>query len=149
MKTTAIIGHYMDPPTEFDTERLEWRSGYPSSTEDEQVDWGVWLPDGNTRVAHLETAIVRDTVSAVWGDGTGPATHEHQTELYDRIHTCGAGLHYLYVAWRLVRDADGAVLYDSLDAGAHHRVVRADIPLGFGNRVREAVRAGQLPGVQI
>ena len=45
-----------------------------------------------------------------------------------------------------MRDVDGAILYDSLtEAGSHHRVVPADVPLAWGAVVRELRNDGEIP----
>jgi hypothetical protein len=153
--TEAVIGHYSEPATQVDPDRLTWAPGYPSHDGATRVQWRVWDDHWDhaqrRAVATLYCAIVRDAVSHLVVDEPGVSCHyEHLTAEYDYVRDarlCDHEVHHPYMAWRIVRDDDGVVLYDSLaHAGRHHRVVHAGVPMGFGEVVRELRRSGALLG---
>jgi hypothetical protein len=149
---SAVIGHYSEAATPVDPSRLTWAPGYPGHDGSTRIQWKVWDGHWDPRqvrpLAHLECAIVRDTVSHLVVDAPGVCHYEHITAMYDyvrderlREHES----HHPYMAWRVVSE-DGVVLYDSLThASEHHRVVHADIPLAWGSVVRELRNRGLLP----
>lgn len=150
----AVIGHYMEPSTQVDPARLAWAPGYPSHDGETRIQWQVWDrhydPRQERPLASLHCAIVRDTVDHLVVDAPGQSCHyEKLTASYGYVRDARLRKHeghHPQVAWRLVRDSDGAVLYDSLTmAGEHHRVIPADIPLAWGDVVRSLRDAGDLP----
>lgn len=155
MTTTipAIIGHYSEPETQVDPARLTYASGFPSHDGVSRLDWrvwdGHWDPRQEKPLAHLETAIVCDRVDHMTIPAPGVTSNEKLIAWYDivrddRLRSFES--HHIYVAWRLVREADGEVLYDSLtQAGRHWRVVGAGVPMGWGDVVRELKNDGRLP----
>lgn len=149
----AVIGHYMTPATQVDPTRLDYQPGFPSHDGETRLQWHAydrhWDPKQERSVATLYTAIVRDTVDHLVVTGPGTSNYEKLTAEYGYVQDARRRdheSHHPMVAWRLVRDSDGAVLYDSLTmAGEHHRVVHADVPLGWAEAVRRARNAGELP----
>ncbi len=108
-------------------EKLRYETGYPSSLgpEHARLLMNVHKSDGSIE-ARIECAIVRDLVGIVTVDAPGVASSEYLSQDYGYVVDLRAAhaLHYLHVAWRVVRVSDGSVLYDSLeDVEPSRRVV--------------------------
>jgi hypothetical protein len=151
---TYGLSHHMGQ-LKVDPARLTWRVGHPTHDGETWLDWRVWDTDRMTALAHLETAIVSDTVSTITPDsgqygtpGYVPARYGKLTGSYDLADTTayqGVVLHHPMVAWRMVRE-DGTILFDSLtQASSYWRVVRSGVPMEWGEAVRQAVARGELP----
>ena len=136
-----------------DRDRLVYAAGYPSSLgpEHDRLQLSVWISD-TTAEAHLEAAIVSDSVSHLVVDVPGQKCHyETLTAEYDYVTADHAEheLHHLVYVWRLVRDRDGKVLYDSLDGSEAWRTAySSNSPLDWSDAVRRARNAGELTQVR-
>lgn len=147
----AVIGHYSEPATMIDPSRLEWLPGFPSHDGETRLLWHAWRgrPGEEQSIASLHTAIVRDVVSHMVVDAPGVTHNENLIAEYGyvtdprrREHES----HHPFVAWRVVRDSDGEVVYDSLtEASSHWRVIRAGVPMEWGRTIRALQIDGKLP----
>jgi hypothetical protein len=132
-----------------DPSRLVYAPGYPSclGPEHERLQLSVWI-DGKIIEAHLEAAIVFDNVSHLVVDVPGKTCHyETLTAEYDFVTAPHKDheLHYAVYVWRLVRDRDGKVLYDSLDGSESWRTcTSSNSPLDWGSVVRRLRNTGEL-----
>lgn len=145
---TAILGSSGECVA-VDPDRLVWRLGYPSHDGEtwlQHAHWSQhWDPKQEVRLASLHGAIVRDAVSQLVIDSPGVCHYDHHTAEYGFVPG-DHRLHHPYFAWRVVRESDGTVLYDSLTAaGEYWRVVHSDVPLGWGNVIRQLINDGHLP----
>ncbi|HSX23338.1 MAG TPA: hypothetical protein VLE97_11245 [Gaiellaceae bacterium] len=137
---------------EIDPSRLVYRRGYPSSLgpEHDHLQLSVWNAK-EVAEAHLEAAIVSDTVDHLVVDVPGEKCHnEKLTAEYSYVTAEHKEheLHHVVYVWRLVRASDGKILYDSLDAHESRRTCgSSDSPLEWGEIVRRLRGAGELTHV--
>ena len=136
-----------------DPNRLTYEPGYPSSLgpEHDRLQLCVW-PSGDVSEAHLEAAIVSDSVDHLVVDIPGEKCHhEKLTAEYGYVTADFARheRHHAVYVWRLVRESDGKILYDSLDAHESWRTCySSNSPLDWGSVVRRLRNAGALTQVR-
>lgn len=135
-----------------DRDRLVYAAGYPSSLgpEHDRLQLSVWISD-TTAEARLEAAIVSDSVSHLVIDAPGKTHYETLSAEYGYVTAPHKEheLHHVLYVWRLVRDRDGKVLYDSLTSSESWRTCSSNnTPLDWGNAVRAARNAGELTQVR-
>lgn len=153
---TALVSAWIpvrNKQIQIDTRRLSYARGYPSSLGPEHapLQLSVW----NAREvaeAHLEAAIVSDSVSHLVVDVPGEKCHyETLTAEYGYVTAEHKEheLHHVVYVWRLVRESDGKILYDSIgEASESWRTCgSSDAPLDWGEIVRRLRNAGELTHV--
>jgi len=161
---------YYNEPIMFDPSKLEWRDGHPSHDGTTWLRWGAWVDRWEETtagwvkhedlVARLETAIVYDVVDLLIHDGKGTTWYDKLTTMYRYVNVAAhvptrggmrAGtteMHHPYVAARIVRVSDGAIVASSLTSGEYHRVMSSDNAVSFwwGPTLREARYRREIPG---
>ena len=151
---TTLISAWIpvrDERIQIDPSQLSYAPGYPSclGPEHAHLQLSVWLgrQRGDISEAHLEAAIVRDTVSRLVVDVPGEKCHyERLTADYGYVtaeHQEHETHHPRYV-WRIIRECDGKVLYDSLNAHESWRTACCDAPLDWSSVIRSLRGAGEL-----
>lgn len=121
-----------------DTDRLRYAPGYPSSLGPEvsRLHLSVWIGD-DLPEARLETALVGDRLK------TNGAT---LTAEYDYVVAPHLDYewHDPFYAWRIVRNRDEKIVYDSLQASETRRLASGGQPVDWVRAVRALQATGEL-----
>lgn len=137
---------------QIDPSRLSYEPGYPSclGPEHDRLQLSVWL--GGSAEAHLEAAIVHDSVDRLVVNVPGKKCHYEKLRAdygYVTAEHKEFEAHWPVYVWRVVRDHDGKVLYDSLDAHESWRTANgSNSPLDWSTAIRRLRNAGELTQVR-